>query len=68
MATNLALDDKLIEQAVKLGKHKTKKEAVSAALEDYIRARKRDGIAELLGKVEFHDEFDHKKLRRSRRT
>ena len=51
----------------KLGKHKTKKEAVTAALEQYIKGRQREGIKELIGKVEFNDDFDHKALRRRRR-
>lgn len=37
MATNLAIDDKLIEQALKLGHHKSKKEAVTTALNEYIQ-------------------------------
>jgi len=40
MATNLALDDKLIMRALKEGHHKTKKEAVTAALKEYIAHRK----------------------------
>ena len=40
MPTNLALDDRLIEQARTIGHHKTKKEAVTAALDEYIRRRK----------------------------
>lgn len=44
MATNLALDDHLIADAVKLGKHKTKREAVTAALEDYVKKQRRLGI------------------------
>lgn len=44
MPTNLALDDKLILEAVKAGKHRTKKEAVTAALTEYIKSRKRMGI------------------------
>jgi hypothetical protein len=66
MATNLALDDKLIEQAVSLGNHKTKREAVTAALEEYIRHRKRLGILEMFGKVDYHPAYDHKKLRRKK--
>ena len=66
MATNLALDDKLIEEAVRLGKHKSKKEAVTAALESYIRLQKRRGLRALIGKVDFHDDFDHRALRRRR--
>lgn len=68
MATNLALDDNLISEAVRLGKHKTKKEAVTAALEQYIKARRRAGIKDLIGKVDFHDDFDQKSLRRRRRS
>lgn len=37
MATNLAIDDRLIEEVRKSGKHKTKKEAVTAAMLEYIR-------------------------------
>ncbi len=36
MPTNLAIDDRLIEQAQKLGRHRTKKDAVTAALDEYI--------------------------------
>jgi hypothetical protein len=68
MATNLALDDALIAEAVELGSHKTKKEAVTAALEHYVKAKKREGIRDLIGKVDFHPGFDHKALRRRRRS
>lgn len=67
MATNLALDDALIAEAVELGNHKTKREAVTAALEHYVKAKKRLGILDLIGKVEYLDGFDHKKLRKRRR-
>ncbi len=66
MATNLALDDALIAEAVELGKHKTKKEAVTAALDFYIRRQKRSDLRDLIGKVDFHDDFDHRALRRRR--
>jgi Arc/MetJ family transcription regulator len=66
VATNLALDDELIRQAVKLGKHKTKKEAVTAALEHYIKLRKRAGVHELIGTIDFHDDFLRKTSRRRR--
>lgn len=63
MATNLALDDKLINEAVKIGKHKTKKEAVTAALKSYIRAHKQQGIKELFGTIEYEESYDYKKQR-----
>jgi len=40
MPTNLAIDDRLIEEARKLGHHRTKKETVTAALDEYIKRRK----------------------------
>jgi Arc/MetJ family transcription regulator len=66
MATNLALDDKLIEEARRAGKHKTKKEAVSAALEEYVRRRKQLEILEAFGKFEFDPTYDYKAERRKR--
>lgn len=64
MATNLALDDKLIAEAVKVGNHRTKREAVTIALEEYIRLKKRQGILDLIGKVDFWPGYDHKVARR----
>jgi len=49
---------------VKLGKHKTKREAVNTALKDYIQKKQRLGILELMGKVDFHPDYDYKALRR----
>lgn len=63
MATNLALDDKLIEEAVKAGKHKTKKEAVTSALQEYIRSRKQQKIKELFGSIEYDIAYHYKKQR-----
>ncbi len=40
MATNLALDDQLIEQARIVGRHRTKKAAVTEALEEYVERRR----------------------------
>ena len=64
MATNLALDDNLIAQAVKAGEHKTKREAVTAALEAYVKSKRRLGILELFGKVDFDPAYDYKAERR----
>jgi len=64
MATNLALDDKLINQAQKVGRHKTKKEAVTAALKDYIAHKKQMKIVDLFGTIDFDKEFNYKKARK----
>ena len=64
MATNLALDDKLILKAQKAGKHKTKKEAVTAALKEYIAHKKQQEVIGLFGTMEFSDGYDYKKARK----
>lgn len=64
MATNLALDDNLIEEARRAGHHKTKREAVSAALEEYIRRRKQLRILGAFGKFDFDPSYDYKAERR----
>ena len=64
MATNLALDDKLINQAQKVGRHKTKKEAVTAALKDYIAHKKQMKIVDLFGTIDFDKAFNYKKARK----
>jgi Arc/MetJ family transcription regulator len=64
MATNLKLDDKLIDETVKLGAFKTKQEAVNAALAEFIAKRGRLRMLELGGKIEFDPQWNYKKMRR----
>jgi len=66
MPTNLALDDRLIEEARRAGKHKTKKEAVTAALDEYVRRRKQMRIMDAFGTVTFDPAYDYKAERRRR--
>ncbi len=67
MATNLAIDDRLIEEARRTGRHKTKKEAVTAALDEYIKRRKQLGILELAGAIVYDPRYDYKAARQRRR-
>ena len=67
MPTNLAIDDALIEQARQIGEHRTKKEAVTAALSEYIQRRKQLGILDLEGKIDFDPRYDYRASRRKRR-
>jgi Arc/MetJ family transcription regulator len=64
MPTNLALDDNLIEEARSIGGHKTKKEAVTVALQEYIARRKQLGILELFGTIDYDPEYDYKAERK----
>jgi hypothetical protein len=68
MATNLAIDDTLIEEARRIGGHKTKKDAVSAALDEYIRKRKQQQIISQFGKIDFDPAYDYKAERNRRRS
>ncbi len=63
MATNLAIDDKLLAKALKVGGLKTKRETVNQALKEYVESRERVGILELFGTLEWDDTFDYKKAR-----
>jgi len=63
MATNLALDDSLILEAVRVGRHKTKKEAVTTALKEYILHRKQLQVINLFGEVDMVPKYNYKKGR-----
>ena len=63
MPTNLALDNDLIEKAKKIGGHKTKKAAVTEALEEYIRRRQQLKIVDLFGTIDFEPDYDYKAQR-----
>jgi Arc/MetJ family transcription regulator len=66
MATNLALDDNLIEEARRSGGHKTKKEAVTAALAEYVRRRKQLELLPDFGTFDFDPNYDYKTERRGK--
>jgi hypothetical protein len=68
MPTNLAIDDNLILEAQKLGHHRTKKAAVTAALDEYIQRRKQLEIISLFGTIDYDETYDYKRARRMKRT
>jgi len=67
MPTNLAIDDSLLEEAQKLGQHRTKRETVNAALDEYIRRRKQRDILSLFGKIGYQQGYDYKRERKAKR-
>jgi Arc/MetJ family transcription regulator len=64
MPTNLALDDRLIERARRVGRHKTKKEAVTAALDEYIKRRRQLRLLSRFGTITYDPRYDYKAERR----
>ena len=64
MATNLEIDNKLIQEALELGGHRTKRAVVEAALQEYVQRRKQLKITELFGTIEYEDDHDYKQQRR----
>ena len=67
MPTNLAIDDHLLGEAQKIGHHRTKKETVSAALEEYIAHRKQQEVLSMFGKIDYRPRYDYKRERDSKR-
>jgi len=63
MATNLAIDDDLIKEAVKLSDYKTKKAAVTEALEEYVNRRKQLKLKEIFNTIVYEKSYDYKKQR-----
>lgn len=60
MATNLSLDPKLIERALEVSGERTKKAAVTRALEEFIARRSQKKLLDLMGKLEWDSSFDYK--------
>jgi len=68
MPTNLAIDDRLLEDAQRIGRHRTKKETVTAALQEYIRHRKQQRIVSLFGKIDYDPKYSYKRERKAKRA
>ena len=64
MATNLAIDDSLIEAARTLGGQKTKKAVVTQALQECIQKRQQLKLTELFGQIDYFDDYDYKAQRK----
>jgi hypothetical protein len=66
MATNLSIDPDLIERALEVRGERTKKAAITKALEEFIARRRQKGLLDLMGKLEWDSSYDYK-AERSRR-
>ncbi|MEO7243941.1 MAG: type II toxin-antitoxin system VapB family antitoxin, partial [Rubrivivax sp.] len=67
MATNLALDQELLDRAFRVSGEPTKKAAVTRALQEFIARREQRRVAELFGKLEWDTTFDYKAERARKR-
>jgi metal-responsive CopG/Arc/MetJ family transcriptional regulator len=68
MPTNLAIDDGLLEEARKVGGHRTKSETVNAALEEYIQRRRQQELLSLFGTIDYEPGYDYKRERKAKRA
>ncbi|MBW2412698.1 MAG: type II toxin-antitoxin system VapB family antitoxin [Deltaproteobacteria bacterium] len=66
MRTNIVIDDELLNEAFAVSNAKTKKDLIHEALREFVRLKKRKDLTELAGTIQFHKNFDHKKLRKLR--
>lgn len=66
MPTNLNIDDRLLDEALKLGGRRTKRETVNEALAEYVQRHRRRELVKSFGKVDFDPDWDYKKARRAR--
>ena len=63
MATNLSIDPELIERALQVSGERTKRAAVTKALEEFIARRRQKKLLDLLGKLEWDSSYDYKSER-----
>jgi len=63
MPTNLAIDDELLDEALRIGGHRTKKATVTEALVEYIQRRRQAKIVSLFGRIEYDETYDYKRHR-----
>jgi Arc/MetJ family transcription regulator len=63
MATNLAIDDKLLNEALEISGLKTKKDTVNLALKEFVDRHKQIEILNIFGKMDPDPDYDYKKGR-----
>ena len=63
MATNLAIDQELLREALEVGGLRTKKDTVNLALKEFINRRKQMEILNLFGTMDPDPDYDYKKGR-----
>jgi Arc/MetJ family transcription regulator len=60
VAANLAIDPDLLDRALQVSGQRTKKAAVTQALQEFIARREQRRVSELFGNLEWDSSFDYK--------
>jgi len=63
MAGSLAINERLLDEAYKIGGYGTKKETINTALKEFIQRRKSEDLIKLFGQIEYDPKYDYKKMR-----
>jgi Arc/MetJ family transcription regulator len=63
MRTNIVLDDRLVERALRFASVKTKKDIVNLALKEFVESHSRLNLLDIKGKIGFAKDYDYKQLR-----
>ena len=66
LRTNIVIDDKLMDEAMRVSGLTTKKDVVDRALSEFVQRHMRKDLAELQGKIQFADNYDYKEIRKGR--
>lgn len=66
MHTNIDIDNQLLEEALVLGRCKTKKAVVNEALLQYVRTLKQARILDLFGSIDIEPDYDYRAARNAR--
>ena len=58
MRTNIEIDDKLMREAMRSARTKTKRETVEAGLRTLVRLKRQEGLRKLRGKIRWVGNLD----------
>lgn len=60
MTTNIDINPDLIEQAMQISGHRTKKAVVNQALEEFVRRHQQQEVLTMFGEVDYEPGYDYK--------
>ena len=63
MTTNIAINNTLLNNALRIGEYKSKKDTINAALQEFIQRRQIEDVIALFGTIEFDENYDYKAMR-----